>query len=267
MIESFLLYIALGAFAGVLAGLLGIGGGLVIVPMLAFAFTWQGIPHEHILHMALGTSLATIIFTSVSSFRAHNKRGAVRWDVFWRITPGILLGTFIGAWIASLLSTDVLKGFFGLFLYYVSFQMLTGKKPHPSRQIPGFGGMFAAGNGIGIFSALVGIGGGTLSVPFLTWCNVVMQTAIGTASAIGLPIALSGTLGYLLNGIGVAGRPDWTIGYIYLPAFLGIVCMSVVTAPLGARLAHSLPVPTLKKIFALLLFAVGTRMLLSVFFF
>ncbi|TVM18244.1 sulfite exporter TauE/SafE family protein [Oceanidesulfovibrio indonesiensis] len=265
MIGLFLLYVVLGAFAGILAGLLGIGGGLVIVPMLTFAFMWQGIPYEHILHLALGTSLTTIIFTSISSFLAHHKRGAVRWDVFWRITPGIIVGTFLGAWVASLLPTNVLKAFFGVFLYYVSFQMITGKKPNPSRQIPGNAGMFAVGNGIGIVSALVGIGGGTLSVPFLVWCNVVMQTAIGTASAIGLPIALSGSLGFLLNGLGAEGLPEWSIGYIYLPALIGIVSMSVVTAPFGAKLAHTLPVPTLKKVFAVLLFVVGTRMLWSVF--
>ncbi|TVM35051.1 sulfite exporter TauE/SafE family protein [Oceanidesulfovibrio marinus] len=263
MIGLFILYLALGAFAGILAGLLGIGGGLVIVPMLTFAFTWQGIPHEHILHMALGTSMMSIIFTSISSFRAHNKRGAVRWDVFWRITPGIIVGSFVGAWVASMLPTNTLKVIFGVFLYYVSFQMITGKKPNPSRQVPGKPGMFGVGGVIGIFSALVGIGGGTLSVPFLTWCNVVIQTAIGTAAAIGLPIALAGSLGYLINGIGVAGRPAWTIGYIYLPALIGIVCMSVLTAPLGAKLAHTLPVATLKKVFAVLLFLVGSRMLWS----
>lgn len=266
MIGLFILYLALGAFAGILAGLLGIGGGLVIVPMLTFAFTAQGIPHEHILHMALGTSMMSIIFTSISSFRAHNKRGAVRWDVFWRITPGIIVGSFAGAWVASMLPTDTLKVIFGVFLYYVSFQMITGKKPNPTRQVPGKAGMFGVGGVIGIFSALVGIGGGTLSVPFLTWCNVVIQTAIGTASAIGLPIALAGSLGYLVNGLGVAGRPDWTIGYIYLPALIGIVCMSVLTAPFGAKLAHTLPVATLKKVFAVLLFLVGSRMLWSAIF-
>lgn len=265
MLTSLLLYLVLGAFAGVLAGLLGIGGGLVIVPLLTFSFTWQGIPHEHILHMALGTSLATIIFTSISSMRAHNAHGAVDWRVFWRITPGILLGTFIGTWVAAQLSTNFLKGFFGIFLYVVSYRMLTGKKTQATRELPGNAGIFGVGNGIGIISSLVGIGGGTLSVPFLTWCNVAIHKAIGTAAAIGLPIALAGSFGYFLNGLGVEGRPDWTIGYIYIPALLGIVCMSVVTAPIGAKLAHSLPVGTLKKIFAVLLFIVGTRMLWSLF--
>ncbi|WP_027185473.1 sulfite exporter TauE/SafE family protein [Desulfovibrio inopinatus] len=263
MLTAFLLYIVLGVFAGILAGLLGIGGGLVIVPMLTFAFTWQGIPSEHLLHMALGTSLATIIFTSISSFMAHHRRGAVLWDVFWRIMPGILIGTFFGAWVASLLSTAVLKMFFGLFLYFVSYQMLTGKKPKPSRTIPGMIPLFGVGGGIGTISALVGIGGGTLSVPFLVWCNTAIPVAIGTASAIGLPIALSGTLGYVVNGIGVAGLPDWTIGYVYLPALVGIVATSFPMAPLGAKLAHTLPVATLKKVFAVLLFIVGTRMLWS----
>ncbi len=265
MFTIFLLYIIVGVFAGLVAGLLGIGGGLVIVPMLTIAFAWQGIPSQHLLHMALGTSLATIIFTSISSFMAHHKRGAVLWPVFWKIMPGILIGTFFGAWVASLLSTTVLKIFFGCFLYYVSFQMLLGKKPKPSRSVPGMLPLFGIGGGIGTISALVGIGGGTLSVPFLVWCNTALPVAIGTASAIGLPIALSGSLGYVLNGWGAAGLPDWSIGYVYLPALVGIVATSFPTAPYGAKLAHTLPIPTLKKVFAVLLLVMGTKMLLSVF--
>lgn len=265
MLTVFISYMLMGAFAGVLAGLLGIGGGLVIVPILYFCFTKQGIPHEVMMHLALGTSLATIIFTSISSCIAHHKRGAVRWDILKSIAVGILIGTFLGTCIASLLSTDFLKGFFGIFLYYVSYQMISGKKPEPSRQVPGPLPMFGAGGIIGIFSSLVGIGGGTLSVPFLTWCNVPIHTAIGTAAAIGLPIAISGTAGYVYNGWGAANLPDWSIGYVYLPALLGIVSMSVITAPLGAKLAHSLPVTRLKKVFAILLFVVGSRMLWSLF--
>lgn len=263
MLSIFITYMLMGAFAGVLAGLLGIGGGLVIVPILYFCFTAQGVPNEVMMHLALGTSLATIIFTSISSMLAHRKHGAVLWDVFKVITPGILTGTLLGSVIATALPTNFLKGFFGLFLYYVSYQMLTGKKPKPGRTIPGPAGMFAAGNGIGIFSALVGIGGGTLSVPFLTWCNVRIHQAIGTAASIGLPIAIAGSLGYAWRGLGVEGVPSLSIGYIYLPALAGIVSMSIFTAPLGAKLAHSLPVGKLKKIFALLLFLVGSKMLWS----
>ncbi|PIE61711.1 MAG: hypothetical protein CSA29_01925 [Desulfobacterales bacterium] len=257
------LYLLVGAVAGILAGLLGIGGGLVIVPMLTFVFTSQGIAHEVILHMALGTSLASILFTSLSSMRSHHQHGAVVWPVVFRITPGILVGTFVGTWIAAMLSTNFLKGFFGVFLYYVGTQMLMGIKPKPTREIPGTPGMFAAGNIIGVFSSLVGIGGGTLSVPFLVWCNTKIHKAIGTSSAIGFPIAIAGTLGYLVNGLGVEGLPDMSVGFINIGALAGIVAASIFTAPLGAKLAHSLPINTLKKVFAVLLYLMGTRMLFS----
>jgi len=255
----------LGAFAGVLAGLLGIGGGLVIVPMLNIAFEWQNFPVEHIQHVALGTSLATIIFTSMSSMRAHHKRGAINYTAFWRLVPGIFVGTYLGACVAAVLPTMVLKIFFGFFLYYVATQMLLSLKPTSSRELPGNAGIFGVGSGIGIFSALVGIGGGTLTVPFLSWCNQTMHTAIATAAAVGLPIALAGTAGFVINGWGLEGLPGPNVGYIYIPAFLGIISMSVLTAPLGAKLAHSLPVEKLKKIFAILLYIVGTRMFWGAF--
>jgi len=265
MLSVILLYLGLGVVAGVLAGLLGIGGGLVIVPMLVFALAWQGVDAEHLMHLALGTSLATIIFTAVSSFMAHHRRGAVRWEVVRRIVPGILVGTLGGTFVAAALSTNFLKGFFVLFLYFVAYQMLTGRKPNPSRELPGPAGMFGAGGTIGIFSSLVGIGGGTLSVPFMVWCNIGLHQAIGTSAAIGFPIAVAGTIGYVVNGLGAPDLPAYSLGFIYLPALLAIAAASVFTAPLGVRLAHSLPVDRLKKIFALLLIAVGTRMLWDLF--
>jgi len=265
MITTYILYLVLGALAGVLAGLLGIGGGLVIVPMLNMAFEWQGFPNEHIQHVALGTSLATIIFTSISSMYAHHKRGAINYTAFWRLTPGIITGTYLGSWVASILPTMVLKALFGFFLYFVATQMLMGLKAKSSRDLPGSVGTFGVGNGIGIFSALVGIGGGTLTVPFLSWCNQTMHVAIATAAAVGLPIALSGTAGFVFNGLGVEGIPGPHIGYVYLPAFLGIIATSMLMAPFGAKLAHSLPVDKLKRIFAILLFVVGTKMLWSAF--
>ncbi|GKT09980.1 sulfite exporter TauE/SafE family protein [Desulforhabdus sp. TSK] len=266
MLTVILLYVALGLIAGVLAGLLGIGGGLVIVPMLVFALTWQKVPHEFIMHLALGTSMASIIFTSVSSFWAHHKRGAVRWVIVQRIVPGILLGTFLGTCVAARLSTNFLKGFFVIFLYYVAVQMLTDRKPKPSREIPGNLGMIGVGSVIGAVSSLVGIGGGTLSVPFMMWCNVPVHVAIGTSAAIGFPIAIAGTAGFIYNGlqsVGLPGYPPYSLGYVYLPALAGIVVTSVLTAPLGVRLAHSLPVPKLKRVFAILLLVVATRMLIS----
>ncbi len=266
MMTIVLMYVLVGVIAGILAGLLGIGGGLVIVPMLVFCFTRQGIPDDVVMHLALGTSLASIMFTAVSSFRAHHQRGAVHWEVVRKIVIGILTGTFIGTCIAAGLSTRFLKSFFVVFLYYVGAQMLANKKPTPSRQIPGHAAMFGVGNVIGVVSSLVGIGGGTLSVPFMVWCNMSVHHAIGTSAAIGFPIAIAGTIGYIYNGMMVEGLPEFSIGYVYLPALLGIVVTSVMTAPLGVRLAHSLPVGRLKRIFAVLLLVVGTRMLVGILY-
>lgn len=256
-------YLGVGMIAGVFAGLLGVGGGVIIVPMLVFGLTWQGVPGEHVMHLALGTSMACIIFTSFSSFLAHHKHGAVHWEIVRRIVPGILTGTFLGSCLAAIMSTGFLKGFFVLFLYYVAFQMLSKRAPKPSRGLPGPVGMFGVGNTIGVVSSLVGIGGGTLSVPFMMWCNVAVHEAIGTSAAIGFPIAVGGSIGYIFNGWNVTGLPGYSLGFIYFPALAGIVCASMLTAPLGVRLAHSMPVAGLKRAFALLMLVVGTRMLLS----
>ena len=256
-------YLGVGAVAGMLAGLFGVGGGVVIVPMLLYCMVRQGFPDEFIMHIALGTSMASIMFTAVSSVMAHNRRGAVRWSVVRKIVPGILVGTFLGSCIASRLSTGFLKIFFVLFLYYVGVQMLADRKPKPSREVPGHLGMFGVGNAIGAVSSLVGIGGGTMSVPFMMWCNIAVHEAIGTSAAIGFPIALSGTVGYIFNGFGLPGLPELSCGYVYLPALAGIVCASMLTAPLGAWVAHSLPVRKLKQVFAVLFLVLATRMLIG----
>lgn len=256
-------FCGVGAIAGVLAGLLGIGGGLVIVPMLVYIMDSQGVSSTLLMHMALATSMASIMFTSISSFMAHHRRGAVRWEVVRRIVIGIFTGTFLGSYFASAMSTGFLKGFFCVFLYIVATQMLLNKKPKASRELPKTLGMFVTGNVIGSVSSLVGIGGGTLSVPFMVWCNIPLHHAIGTSAAIGLPIAVAGTIGYIFNGMGMESLPAYSLGYVYLPALLGIAGISVLTAPLGVRLAHSLPVDKLKKIFALLLYLVATRMVFS----
>lgn len=263
MLTTLLTFAIAGAFVGILAGLFGIGGGLVIVPMLIYVFSLQNIPHELTMHLALGTSLASIIFTSISSFLAHHKRGAVHWDIVKKIVVGIFTGTFLGSCIASRLSTDFLKVFFVIFLYFVATQLLLNKKPKPGREIPGPLGMFGTGNIIGMFSSLVGIGGGTLSVPFMLWCNINAHHAIGTSAAIGLPIAFAGAVGYIFNGWNVPNLPPYSVGYVYLPALLGIAATSVLTAPLGVKLAHSLPVGRLKQIFSILLYVVATKMLFS----
>jgi len=258
-------YLALGACVGFFAGLLGVGGGSIIVPILTTLFVAQRFPMETALHMALGTSLATIVLTSVSSMRAHNKLGAVRWDIVKMITPGILLGTFGGSFLASRIPPKPLAIFFALFMSYVAFSMLANVKSKPSRALPGPFGTSLVGLAIGGFSALVAIGGGSLSVPFMTWCNVKVHQAIGTSAAIGLPIALAGTLGYLVTGWGSSGMPAYSLGFIYLPALVLISVVSVFVAPLGARLAHRLPVTTLKKIFAFVLLLLCAKMLQTVF--
>lgn len=261
--EFHLLVFATGLIAGFLAGLLGVGGGLLIVPALVLIFAAWQFPPAHIMHLALGTSLASILFTSISSLRAHHMHGAVNWPVVLGITPGIVFGTLAGALVAAQLSAFFLKVFFIVFIFYVASQMLLNIKPKPSRQLPGAVGLFAVGGLIGGVSSLVGIGGGTLSVPFMTWCNVKLHQAIGTSAALGFPIAAAGALGYVLNGLMAQGLPQYCWGYVFLPALAGLVLASVMTAPLGAKLAHRLPVAKLKKIFAVLLLALGTRMLVS----
>jgi uncharacterized membrane protein YfcA len=265
MFTALAVYVGVGCVAGLLAGLLGVGGGLIIVPMLGMCLAWEeSIPKDAVMHMALATSMASILFTAVSSAWAHHKRGAVAWVVVRPIVPGVLAGTFLGSCIAARLSTGFLKVFFVVFLFYVAVQMLVDRKPTPSREFPAWPGMVGVGGVIGVVSSLVGIGGGTLSVPFMVWCNLPVHRAIGTSSAIGFPIAVGGTIGYLYNGLKVAGLPPLALGFVYLPALAGIVSASVLTAPLGAKLAHGLPVTRLKRAFAVLLIIMGTRMLWSV---
>ncbi len=259
-------YLFLGAFVGFFAGLLGVGGGGIMVPVLTTLFVMQGFAMDKVVHLALGTSMAAIVLTSFSSLRAHHRHGAVRWDIVRTITPGILAGTFGATFIASRVPSEPLAVFFACFMAYVSVQMLLNVKPKPSRELPGPVGMTAVGSGIGGVSALVAIGGGSLSVPFMSWCNVKVHNAIGTSAAIGLPIAIAGTVGYLVNGWSAVGMPDFSVGFVYLPAFVLLSVASVCTAPLGARLAHKLPVGTLKKVFAGLLVALCLKMLHTVFF-
>ncbi|MEQ6340344.1 MAG: sulfite exporter TauE/SafE family protein [Gammaproteobacteria bacterium] len=261
--ETLLLYLATGAVAGVLAGLLGVGGGLIIVPALVFIFATQGVPDAIVMHMALGTSLATIVMTSISSVRAHHKRGAVLWQVVWRLTPGIVVGTLMGAMLADMLSGGVLKRIFGIFALLVALQMGLAAKPAPHRRLPGRSGMGLAGWIIGGVSAIVGIGGGSLTVPFLTWCKINIHNAVATSSACGLPIALAGSLGFVITGWNETALPAFSSGYIYWPAMASIATASVLFAPLGARLAHALPADTLKKFFAIFLALLGARMLVG----
>ena len=260
MFLSLAIYLCCGAVAGVLAGLLGVGGGIVLVPMMLAVFPSVGVPGQYVQQMALATSLASIIITSVSSARAHNARGAVHWDIFKAITPGILLGTFLGGLIATRMPTLFLKVFFICFILFVAAQMLSNYRPPASRELPGKLGTAGVGGVIGLISSFVGIGGGTLSVPFMTFCNVELHHAVGTSAAIGFPIAVAGTLGYVVGGWGRPGLPAMSLGFVNLWALLGIAAASFCTAPLGARLSHALPSAKLKKAFACFLILVALKM-------
>lgn len=257
----FAMYLVLGAVAGALAGLFGIGGGLIIVPVLIFSFGLQGISPDVAAHLAVGTSLATIVFTSLSSVRAHHRRQGVRWDLFRSMAAGIVVGAVLGAWTASLLSGRVLELIIGVFVILIGLKMLTGADPKPGRDVPGTPGLVSAGAGIGWGSAIFGIGGGSLTVPFLSWCNVRMQQAVGTSAACGLPIAIAGATANIVTGWSNPDIPEYSLGFIYLPALIGIVLTSVYCARFGAELAHRLDAGLLKRIFAIMLIVIGIRFL------
>lgn len=260
---EYLLYPVLGVFAGLTAGLLGVGGGIIVVPVLIYSFSALSFPHEVLTHMAVGTSLATIIITSAGSVYQHHRKGAVLWPVLLWFAVGLSVGALFGAKIADLLQGRILQILFGLFALVIAWQMLGGLKTRPSRSVPGPLGLSLAGWVVGTVSAIFGIGGGSLSVPFFTWCNMKMQDAVGTSSAGGIPIAIAGAVGFVWTGWQHPQLPPHSIGYVYLPALLGIAVSSVIFAQVGARWAHRLPAATLKKIFAVLLAVVGAKLLIG----
>jgi len=254
----------LGCVVGFVAGLLGVGGGGIMVPLLTSLFLLKGVSVDNVVHLALGTSMASIIVTSISSIRAHHAKKGVLWDVAKSMAPGILLGAFSATFIASYLNSLYLAVFFSLFMAYVSIGMFLNKAPKPDRELPGSFGLFTAGSFIGAVSSLVSIGGGSLTVPYLSHHNVKMPNAIGTSAALGLPISIAGTIGYVVNGWGRASADSLTIGYIYLPAVVLISSVSFFMAPFGVKVAHKLPVARLKKIFGVLLVLLSVKMLTSV---
>ncbi|MBL7003230.1 MAG: sulfite exporter TauE/SafE family protein [Gammaproteobacteria bacterium] len=266
MLETWVIlsYLCLGAFVGFFAGLLGIGGGGIIVPVLTSLFLAQQFPFESVVHLALASSMTSIIFTSISSIRSHHQHAAIIWPIVFKISPGIALGTFSIAYLVAFIPTKPLAIIFAIFMAFISIQMLLNKKPKPSRDIPRPIILSLVGAFIGAISALVAIGGGSLSVPFMTWCNVNLKNAIATSSAIGFPIALMGALGYWVGGTQQSNLPEFSSGFIYWPAVLLISSVSVLTAPLGVKMAHKLPVLLLKRIFAALLMALSIKMLTSI---
>ena len=257
-------YLAIGVAVGFFAGLMGIGGGAIMVPLLVFVFGAQGFSAEHLMHFSLATALATIVFTSLSSVRAHHRFGAVEWPVVRAMAPGIVAGSLCAALVAGFLPTRLLAASFAVFLLYAGTQMFFEIRPRPGRDLPRPPGLFAVGAVIGGLSSLLAVGGAFLSVPFLGWCNVPLKRAIGTAAANGFPIAVAGSIGYIAQGLRAEGLPAGSFGYIYLPALGFIVVTSMLVAPLGARLMHWAPVRPLRIGFALFLYAISARMLAAV---
>jgi uncharacterized membrane protein YfcA len=253
--------LAMGTFGGFAAGLLGIGGGMVLVPFITMIFTARHFEPHLVVHMAIATSLATIVFTSLSSVRAHHRHGAVLWPVVGMLVPGILVGSWVGPWIGKQMNASVLSLFFGLFVAFSATQMLVNVKPKGARELPPAPGMFAAGGVIGVLAGLVGAGGGFVSIPFMTWCNVKIHNAVATSAALGFPIALAGTISNIYHGWSEPGLPEYSLGFVYLPALAVIAAASVTLAPVGARMAHKLPVRTLQKIFAGILYLLAGYMI------
>jgi len=264
--DLILTFLALGAFVGLAAGLLGIGGGGVMVPMLTAIFLSQNVPADQVVHLALGTSMACIMVTSLSSLRAHHANGAVVWPLVKLMVLGVVLGTFSATFIASMISSKALAIFFACFMGYVAIQMFSNSKStqhassathHSINRVE----LVLASIGIGSISAIVSIGGGSITVPYLTWRKVDIKKAIGTSAAIGFPLSIAGSVGYLLSGWSHVAPIPFTYGFINLPAVIVISITSFFTAPIGANLTQKLPVATLKKIFALLLATLSLKML------
>jgi len=263
-LEWIVTFLLLGSFVGFIAGLLGVGGGGILVPILTSIFLFQGVPVNKVMHLALGTSMACIIMTSISSLHAQHKRDAILWKVVKVMSFGIILGTFISTYIATYLSSLYLAIFFSLFMGLTAFNILKKKKENEVKNNFNNAKIFVSSTGIGAVSALVSIGGGSLTVPYLVSNNIDIKKAIGTSAAIGLPISLTGTLGYIINGWNNEIIISNSVGFIYLPAVILISLTSFITAPYGVKASHFLPISILKKAFALLLIILSLKMLLYV---
>lgn len=257
------MYLAVGAVAGSLAGLLGVGGGVIVVPALAGIFAAQGVLPHDTMPLALGTSLAAIVLTALAGIRVHHVHRAVDWRIVLRLTPGLVFGAFAGANLASRAPSSVLVLAFGLFLWCVATYLIMDVTLQGAGSLPGWFGLSAVGGTIGLVSGVMGIGGGTLTIPFLTWRRVPLHQAIGTAAAAGLPIAVAGGMGYLLSGVALGAAPPDSVGFVHVPALVGVSVASVIAAPIGAGLTHHLPTGLLKKLFALFLYLVGVVVALS----
>ena len=265
-IETIIMLLLAGSLTGFIAGLLGLGGGLLIVPVVLWALQMHGFgASEHVQHLAVGTSFAVMVFTSFSSARAQHKKGAVDWQVFARMAPGMVVGVALGAVVARYLPNKGMQVFFAVFCAVIAFRSLMNIQPKPTHHLPGAKGLAAFGGLFGLLSSWIGIGGGSLSVPFLVSRNVPMHHAVGTSSALGWPVALVGSVGYLAAGWSSEHLPPGAWGFIYLPAVVILAAATLFFAPLGVKMSHKLPPAQLKKAFGILLLLIAIKMFWQVF--
>jgi uncharacterized membrane protein YfcA len=262
LLNDILMLMLCGSISGFLAGLLGIGGGMILVPFMILVFNHLGFNQEVIVHMAIATGMATILFTTSSAILAHHKHGSIDWKLVAALSPGMIFGGLIGgSELFEALKTSWLSLFFAIFIIYTSIQMLLNKKPSAGRDLPGVIGLFSFGTFAGALASLVGAGGAFITVPFMLWCNVKPHTAMATSSGLGLPIAMAATLGYMYGSWGNPNLPSGSLGFVYLPAVVCIVIVSIFTAPFGAKMARKLNVAQLKRVFGIMLFLLAAFML------
>jgi uncharacterized membrane protein YfcA len=266
-VELWWVYLLIGAIVGFMAGLLGVGGGMILVPILLFVFGEQGaatgFPPQHLMHMALATAMATIPFTSLSSVRAHHSRGGVDWKIVVGMLPGLAIGALAGTLVAGEVPGRPLAMCFAVFIFYAATTTFFDVKPKGTRELPGKIGLAVTGAIVSFFSAFLAAGAAFMTIPFMTWCNIPLKRAVGTAGAIGFPLALAASVGYVFAGVRAGPLPAGSLGFIYLPALMLIVLPSVATAPIGAFVSHRMPVRHLRVVFALMLYGIAIRMLTS----
>ena len=262
LLSDILMLMLCGGISGFLAGLLGIGGGMILVPFMILVFGHLGFNPEVIVHMAIATGMATILFTTSSAIWAHHKHGSVDWKLVVALSPGMIFGGLVGgSELFEALKTSWLSLFFAIFIVYSSIQMLLNKKPKPGRELPGPIGLFGFGTFAGALASLVGAGGAFITVPFMLWCNVKPHNAMASSSGLGFPIAAAATLGYMYGSWGNPNLPAGSLGFVYLPAVACIVAVSIFTAPIGAKMARKLNVGQLKRVFGVMLLFLAAFML------
>jgi uncharacterized membrane protein YfcA len=261
LLSDILMLMLCGSISGFLAGLLGIGGGMILVPFMILVFNHLGFSQEVIVHMAIATGMCTILFTTSSAIWAHHKHGSIDWKLVAALSPGMIFGGLIGgSELFEALKTSWLSLFFAVFIVYTSIQMLLNKKPKAGRDLPGALGLFSFGGFAGALASLVGAGGAFITVPFMLWCNVKPHTAMATSSGLGLPVAAAATLGYMYGSWGNPNLPAGSMGFVYLPAVACIVVVSIFTAPFGAKLARKLDIAQLKRVFGVMLLLLAAFM-------